>query len=71
MWFVTQDGCYEWLRMPFGLKAAPAHFQYSVMVTLSKMKDGQWCMYIDNIVIHGNQIEDVWTRTVEAIKLLT
>jgi hypothetical protein len=24
--FVTQDGTFEWTRMPFGAKGAPAHF---------------------------------------------
>ena len=31
--FVMQDGAYQYLRMTFGFKAAPAHFQKVVWVT--------------------------------------
>jgi Reverse transcriptase (RNA-dependent DNA polymerase) len=69
--FVTQDGLYEFNRMTFGFKTAPAHFQKSIMITLSVLPNGSVIAYIDDIVIHGNSIDEVWQHTLVALRALT
>ena len=53
--FTTPDGHYEFTRLPFGLKNAPAEFSRimnSVLGDLSFVK-----LYIDDIIIHSRDIE--------------
>ena len=38
--FTTHRGKFKWLRMPFGLQNAPAHFQW-VMETILKGEAGE------------------------------
>ena len=49
--FVTPDGHFEFLRLPFGLKNAPSHFSkimYHALGDLNFVK-----IYIDDITIHS------------------
>ena len=49
--FVTPDGHFEFLRLPFGLKNAPAHFSkimYQALGDLNFVK-----IYLDDITIHS------------------
>lgn len=56
--FVTPDGHYEWLRMPFGLINAPATFQRLTDALLAGIK-WQYCAgYLDDIVIWSDTFED-------------
>ena len=53
--FVTPDGHYEFLRMPFGLKNAPSHFSkimFQALGSLSFVK-----IYLDDITIHSETFE--------------
>ena len=61
-WFgiITQDGVWHWNRMPFGAKGAPAHFQKLVQITISKTGDGRVAVYIDDIIVFGDDVEEVW-----------
>ena len=54
--FSTPDGHYEFTRIPFGLKNAPAHFSkimFQVLGDLSFVK-----IYLDDITIHSKSFED-------------
>ncbi|MBW0485902.1 hypothetical protein O181_025617 [Austropuccinia psidii MF-1] len=52
-------GTYEYTRMPFGIKNAPAHFQ-SIMDTIFQEEIlGVWMVvYIDDIIIYSERWED-------------
>lgn len=56
--FITPDGLYEFTRMPFGLCNAPATFQRIMDITLSGLKWNQCLVYLDDIVIYGNTLEE-------------
>jgi hypothetical protein len=54
--FATADGHYEFIRLPFGLKTAPAHFCRvirEVMDGLEFVAD-----YFDDLTIHSSSLED-------------
>jgi len=56
--FSTPNGHYEFLRMPFGLKNAPATFQRMVNNVL-KDYIGKICLvYLDDIIIFSTSIEE-------------
>lgn len=56
--FSTPNGHYEFLRMPFGLKNAPATFQRMMTNILTGLQGSQCFVYLDDIVIYANNIED-------------
>ena len=70
--FVCHLGKFRWLRMPFGLTQAPAHFQFVVeSVLLDPEKPKLPCViYLDDIAIFGDTKEEVLTYTAEAMKRL-
>lgn len=50
--FVTQNGHFEWLVMPFGLKNAPAIFQRTIRNMLEKYSLTNFCHnYMDDIIV--------------------
>jgi hypothetical protein len=51
--FTTEDGLYEYTRLPFGLKNAPAHFQRQMSELLSSMRGCGAEVFIDDIVVYG------------------
>lgn len=56
--FVTPFGQYEYLKMPFGLKNAPARFQRYVNDILSDLiKSGNVIVYMDDFLIATDTIE--------------
>ena len=56
--FSTQGGHYEFLRMPFGLKNAPATFQ-RLMNTVLEGLIGKNCMvYLDDIVVFSTSLQE-------------
>ncbi|MBW0464433.1 hypothetical protein O181_004148 [Austropuccinia psidii MF-1] len=52
-------GIYEYTRMPFGLKHAPAHF-HRMMDTIfqEEILEGWMVVYIDDIIIYSETLED-------------
>ncbi|MBW0482010.1 hypothetical protein O181_021725 [Austropuccinia psidii MF-1] len=52
-------GIYEYTRMPFGIKNAPAHFQ-RMMDTIfqEEILEGWMVVYIDDIIIYSETWED-------------
>jgi len=56
--FVTPLGQYEWLRMPFGLRTAPATFQRYINLILAEFtKAGDMAIYMDDILVATETIE--------------
>lgn len=56
--FSTMNGKYEFLRLPFGLKNAPAIFQRMIDDVL-KQYIGKICyVYIDDIIVFGKDADD-------------
>ena len=52
--FVTHDGLYEWLRMPFGLKNAGATFVRAVRIILQPIRDFSQS-YVDDMGVGSNE----------------
>jgi hypothetical protein len=55
--FVTPDGHFEYLRMPFGLANAPAIFQRSINDSLGKLKYTIAIVYVDDVLIPSETVE--------------
>jgi hypothetical protein len=49
--FITPDGHYDYLRMPFGLANAPAVFQRALLNALGALKDSIAVVYLNDILI--------------------
>ena len=56
--FRTRYGHFEYLVMPFGLKNAPATFQYFINDVLSDYLNDFVISYIDDILIYSNSLEE-------------
>ena len=56
--FSGPGGHYQFLRMPFGLKNAPATFARLVNVVLSGIQGIKCFVYLDDIVIYGSSLKD-------------
>lgn len=56
--FVTPEGHYEYLRMPFGLANAPAVFQIAVNKSLGRLINELALVYLDDILIPSVTIEE-------------
>ncbi|MBW0509291.1 hypothetical protein O181_049006 [Austropuccinia psidii MF-1] len=56
---ICHMGIYEYTRMPFGIKNAPAHFQ-RMMDTIfqEEILEGWMMVYIDDIIIYSDKWED-------------
>jgi len=60
--YVTPDGQYEFLAMPFGLKNAPSVFQRSVLKTLGSLAHSFIIVYMDDILIVSETKEEAYER---------
>ena len=56
--FQTQYGSYEWLVMPFGLTNAMATFQQFINSVFTDMLDVCMVVYLNNILIYSDNMED-------------
>lgn len=63
--FVTRDGLYEWVRMPFGASGAPATQQRMVDSLLAGMKWRCALAYLDDVVIFSNTLDEHLTHLKE------
>ena len=64
--FITPDGLYEWIVMPFGLKNAPATFQAYMSRVIDKKFEDYTAVYLDDILIFSPDIE-THTRHLTAV----
>ena len=55
--FSTSNGHYEFNRMSFSLKNAPAIFQRLMDIVLSGLQGNDLFVYLDDIVIYANTLE--------------
>ena len=55
--FITQDGVFEWKRMPFGLMNAPISFQTLMSGVLREMNFKSVLVYIDDVLIYSSDFE--------------
>ena len=56
--FSTPFGHYEFNRMPFGLKNAPATFQRLMDIVLSGLQGRELFVYMDDIVIYATSLQE-------------
>jgi len=56
--FSTPHGHYEFDRMPFGLKNAPATFQRLMDLILSGMQGSKIFVYLDDIVLYASSLTE-------------
>lgn len=56
--FVTQWGLYEFLRMPFGLKGAPATCQRTVDAIIGDLKYRNALVYMDDCIVYSTTFQE-------------
>jgi hypothetical protein len=56
--FVTEDGFWQFKRMPFGLKNAPSHFQRAIDTILGTYRFEFALAFIDDIVIFSQSLAE-------------
>jgi hypothetical protein len=54
--FSTPDGHFEYTRMPFGLKNAPATFQRLMNTVLRGLQNEEMLVYLDDIIIFASNL---------------
>lgn len=70
--FVTPEGHYEYLKMPYGLTNAPVVYQRIISNALKSFIDaGQVLVYIDDVMLLSNTVEDGLTLLDSVLETLT
>ena len=69
--FSTPFGHYEFGRMPFGLKNAPATFQRLMDLVLTGLQGTELFVYLDDIVLYANSLEEHGEKFNKLIKRLS
>ncbi|GKT26110.1 Transposon Tf2-9 polyprotein [Aduncisulcus paluster] len=57
--FITPTGHFEYTRLPFGLKNAPAHFQQEMSRLLSDLVPNVCLIYIDDVIVPANSVKEL------------
>ncbi|GFX31534.1 retrovirus-related Pol polyprotein from transposon 17.6 [Trichonephila clavipes] len=60
--FCTNFGLYEWRRLPFGIKVAPAIFNRLIRRILTKYKIDFACNYFDDIIVFSSSEKEHWNH---------
>ena len=56
--FTTQNGLYDFLRMPFGLASAPSTFQRMMEIVLSGLSFEMCLCYLDDVIIFSKTFDE-------------
>ena len=56
--FVTRDGHYEWLVLPFGLKNSPSTFHRVVRKAIGDLHNNGVMSYLDDIIVYSKDIDE-------------
>lgn len=68
--FSVPSGHYQYTRMPFGLKNAPATFQRLMNTVLAGIQNYRCFVYLDDIVIHADSLHEHNRRLKEVFERL-
>lgn len=68
--FITPDGHYEYLRMPFGLVNAPSVFQRLINEALGNLRFGKVLVYMDDLLLPSSTIDEGLEPLEEVLRLL-
>ncbi|CAG9134612.1 unnamed protein product [Plutella xylostella] len=68
--FVTPDGHYEYLRMPFGLVNAPAVFQSMINKALGADRFELAIPYLDDLLSTGSTFQEAFSKLERILQLL-
>ena len=68
--FASHSGLYRFLRMPFGLKNAPATFQRAVDIILSRVKWETALVYLDDVIFYSRTVTEHMAHVREVLRLL-
>jgi hypothetical protein len=60
--FSTKEGYWEYKRLPFGLKTAPATFQRMMNVVLSGLTGSRCFVFLDDIVVYARSLAEHATK---------
>lgn len=70
--FVTPEGHYEYLKMPYGLANAPVVYQRIMSKTLSRhLESGEVLVYIDDVLIMCHTIDEGLSTLRKVLQTLT
>lgn len=70
--FVTPEGHFEYLKMPFGLANAPVVYQRIITNTLKPLiESGKILVYVDDVLILANSIDEALENLREVLLTLT
>ena len=51
--FISDDGVYQWKRVPMGIKCTDSYFQQQMQLTLRGLLDDCCFLYLDDVIIFG------------------
>ena len=68
--FTCHAGSYKWIRLPFGLRNAPATFQRAMDIILSSVKWKYCLVYLDDIIVFSASQEDHLNHLRSVLQLL-
>lgn len=69
--FVTPDGQFEYLAMPFGLRNAPSVFQRAIINALGDLVNTYVVVYMDDVLIVARSADEALERLKTVLKVLS
>ncbi|GKT33307.1 Retrovirus-related Pol polyprotein from transposon 17.6, partial [Aduncisulcus paluster] len=69
--FTTRDGLFQFNRVPFGLKTAPAYFQRVMNRNFNDLLYNACLIYLDDIIVFGRTLEEFKGNLEKVLRRLT